>query len=104
MKKFLLLIFFIFLIVPVFANDAKDTGSNNEADISDVQSEKDEKKENFTPVKINKKAYISPKREHKKLMDKTIKSLEKDKLNFQKRKEDELKLLNIEYSILEINP
>lgn len=90
--------------MPTFANELQSANIQDEVDVSNVQDDKNKTEENFTPVKIMKTAHVYPKKEHKKLMYKTLKSLEKDKEKFQKTKENELKLLNIEYNILKFNP
>lgn len=117
MKKIsaLILILLVFCPFSVFAEEESDDS---------VLSDEGKKEETFAPdsakqntegsfgfkyygakgTRIKSKAYVRPKREHMKTMSQTQKSLDKNKFQFQQRKENELKLLRDEYEILEYNP
>ncbi len=116
MKKFLFLftvLFFINFSVCTnksFGYENEDINFNKDEEIlteeKDNSSEEKEAEPENKPVyrKLVNRAQTSPKREQKKTLDVTLKSLEKQKEDFEKLKNRELWLLKNESEILDYHP
>lgn len=112
MKKFLFLLTVLFFInfstceSNSFEYENEDINLNQDEEV--LTEEKDNKEEEPQNKAVYKRlvnrAQASPKREQKKTLDVTLKSLEKQKEDFEKFKNRELWLLKDESEVLDYHP